>query len=54
VYTLKNGQSWRQIAPVLSRNHAVSPKVLIYKLGRDYKMIVEGDDSEPVSVQRIR
>jgi len=54
IYRLQNGQIWQQSVYHYHYHYAYSPSVLIYSSGGGYKMKVEGDSDEPVSVQRLR
>lgn len=54
VYKLQNGQIWQQLTYHYHYHYAYGPKVLIYPSGGGYKMNVEGDDDEPISVRRLK
>lgn len=54
IYKLTNGQVWQQTGYHYHYHYAYSPKVIIFKSARIYKMVVEGDQDQPISVSRIK
>ena len=54
VYKLQNGQIWQQSSFHYHYHYAYNPSVLVYNSGGGYKMKVEDDSDEPVSVRRLR
>ena len=53
IYKLMNGQIWQQSSYHYHYHYAYSPEVIIYESGGSYKMKVDGDDDEPISVRRL-
>jgi hypothetical protein len=54
IYKLTNGQIWQQSGYHYHYHYAYSPKVIIYKSYGIFKMVVEGDQDQPISVSRIK
>jgi hypothetical protein len=54
IYKLQNGQIWQQSSYHYNYHYAYSPSVMIYRDGSGYKMIVDGDVDEPISVRRLK
>lgn len=53
-YKMANGQVWQQAEYTYHYSYAYNPNVLIYRTGSGYKIRVEGDSDDPVSVKRLR
>lgn len=53
IFSLTNGQIWKQSSYAYTYHYAYRPKVLIYKSGSEYKLKVEGVDSE-ITVIRLK
>jgi hypothetical protein len=53
VFRLRNGQIWQQSSASITRYHADTPGVLIYRSGVGHKMKVEGVD-QTISVRRVK
>jgi hypothetical protein len=53
IYKLINGQIWQQVDAHYHYHYAYSPGVLIYPIDGGFKIRVEGDDDEGVSVRRL-
>lgn len=51
IFSLTNGQVWQQSSYAYTYHYAYRPKVLIFKSGSQYKMRVEGVDSEITVIQ---
>ncbi len=50
-YVLENGQVWKQTSFEKETAHRFMPNVLIYLDGDEYKILIEGSDSEPTVVK---
>jgi hypothetical protein len=50
VYKLTDGHIIQQSSYHYHYHYAYSPKVIIYNSGGGYKLIVDGDDDEPISI----
>ena len=53
IYRLQNGQIWQQASYYYHYHYAYSPKVTIYEDSGVFKMIIEGDSGQPVSVKPL-
>jgi hypothetical protein len=53
VFVLRNGQLWQQSSYAYTYHYAYAPKVLIYRSGSGYKLIVDGVRGE-ISVRRLK
>jgi len=53
-YKLINGQVWQQASYHYHYHYAYSPKVLIFPSAGGFKMKVDGDSDDPISVKRLK
>lgn len=53
IYKLRNGQTWQQSSYHYHYHYSYSPNVLIYREDGSYKMVVEGDNDQPISVRKL-
>ena len=54
IYQLTNGQIWQQVSAHVHVRVAASPRVLIYSSAGLYKLKVEDDDDEAITVTRLK
>ncbi|HEY0283079.1 MAG TPA: hypothetical protein VGC27_10705 [Rhizomicrobium sp.] len=52
IYKLVNGQVWQQVDAHYHYHYSYSPKVMIYPTNGSFKIHVDGDSDDDVSVQR--